>query len=185
MRAARLSSQAPTSQSGLHRPSAPQAGPLAPVTSNRVPHLPPFAWGWFAFAASVVLLLVAVAFVMSNMRRVRTLPSSMHRGRREHRVDDDDALAEAAAHAEPRLAVRLSYASMRGTLAARGIDSEDSDTPGEYARRVSGLLPDLVGPMVQLTQLYERARFSSLEIGDEAKRSALANLRALRPGPSQ
>jgi hypothetical protein len=182
MRAARLSTHTATSPPSLLRPSAPQSRPPARVTSNSA-HLPPFAWGWFAFAGSVVLVLVGVAFVVSNMRRAR-VPSSPFRGQRDHR-GDDDALVAAATSAEPRLAGRRADALMRRTLAARGVDSDDSDAPGEYARRVSGVLPDLAHPIIQLTQLYERARFSSLEVSEEAKRSALASLHALRPEQTQ
>jgi hypothetical protein len=172
-------SQSPPRFTAPSLPSRSTSPPLGRPAQPSPPHLPPFPWGWFAAVAIVLGASIGVVALVARQR-------SGSRPDRETRrlVDadvDETSLARLARDAEPRLAVRLAYAFMRRTLNARGLVSTDTDAPREYALRAGTLAPDLADPVWEVTALYERARFSSLDVDDDAKRRALESVRQLEP----
>jgi hypothetical protein len=115
------------------------------------------------------------------------------RRRRDNLVVDEPASSEANAlqaaiavsldeierEPDPRRAVIKAYARMESGLADVGVAPRRAETPIEYVQRTLrslALSPDTVS---RLTQLFERARFSSHIVAPVMKDDAIAALREL------
>ncbi|MFN2490405.1 MAG: DUF4129 domain-containing protein [Actinomycetota bacterium] len=81
---------------------------------------------------------------------------------------------------DPRAAVIAAYARMETLLARAGIARRPSDTPIELLARVLRAHRAAESSITRLTELFERARFSSHEIDEPMRRSAVAALGDIR-----
>jgi hypothetical protein len=81
---------------------------------------------------------------------------------------------------DPRRAVIAAYAHMERTLALHGIPRAPSEAPLEYMRRALVALDASAGAVHDLTELFERARFSEHDIGEPERVAALRSLAAVR-----
>jgi Domain of unknown function (DUF4129) len=91
-----------------------------------------------------------------------------------------DSLDDLHSERDPRLAVIRAYARMEQTFAAHGVPREKSDTPLEYLVRVLGGLSVSGSSARGLTELYERAKFSSHAFDQTMKDDAIEALAGLR-----
>jgi hypothetical protein len=91
-----------------------------------------------------------------------------------------DTLDDLRAEANPRRAVIRAYARMEKTFAAHGVEREPAETPREYVERALDRLGVGSHSVQQLTKLYERAKFSRLEIDESMKDDAIDALVGLR-----
>ena len=95
-----------------------------------------------------------------------------------------DTLDDLRAEQDPRRAVIRAFARMEKTFAAHGVAREPAETPRQYVVRALDTLGVSSASVQQLTKLYERAKFSRLEIdeGDEGRRDRRPRRPARRAG---
>jgi predicted outer membrane lipoprotein len=91
-----------------------------------------------------------------------------------------DTLDDLRAEKSPRRAVIRAFARMEKTFAAHSVEREPSETPREYVERALDRLGVSSASVRQLTNLYERAKFSRLEIDEAMKADAIDALAGLR-----
>jgi hypothetical protein len=91
-----------------------------------------------------------------------------------------DTLDDLRAEKSPRRAVIRAFARMEKTFAAHNVQREPSETPREYVERALDRLGVSSASVRQLTNLYERAKFSRLEIDEGMKADAIDALAGLR-----
>jgi Domain of unknown function (DUF4129) len=134
---------------------------------------PQFQW-WVAAAS----LLALAAFVLYERRRRRERP-------RETASDELEAvltqtLDELDLDADPRRAVIQAYVRMEAVLGAHGHGRRPHEAPLEYLARVLRELDVRPSAAHALTELFERARFSTHEIDLAMRAEAIASLEAVR-----
>jgi hypothetical protein len=91
-----------------------------------------------------------------------------------------DTLDDLRAEQSPRRAVIRAFARMEKTFAAHRVERDPSETPREYVERALDRLGVSSASVRQLTNLYERAKFSRLEIDETMKADAIDALAGLR-----
>jgi hypothetical protein len=163
-----------------HAPNVPAA--TTKTTKRTSPsadrYHPQFDWP----AALVVsgLALTGVAAATVAMRRTRTEPDDeLSLGERLD-LALGNSLDDLFADGDPRHAVIAAYARMERALGAAGIPRAPHEAPFEYVDRV--LLELEVGrrSVQRLTELYERARFSTHEIDEPMRAAAIGALAQVR-----
>jgi Domain of unknown function (DUF4129) len=93
----------------------------------------------------------------------------------------DESLEDLRSEPDARRAVIAAYARMERALAASGLPRRAAEAPLEYMTRVLGdLLRASAASVSRLTALFERAKFSTHEIGAEMKEEAIEALVAVR-----
>lgn len=131
-----------------------------------------------------VLATIMVLVVLSTLNRRRLL--------REFDVADDTdepglldaaveaALADLAAEPDPRKAVIAAYARMERLLTDGGLPRRAWETPEEFLQRVLRDLGARGAAADRLTGLFEVAKFSHHEVGEDMRHEAIEALQALR-----
>jgi len=142
------------------------------------PYRPQFRWLPTLVGGSL-LLGIGGAMAVSSLRRRRGLLLDTPIA-----VALSDVLGESLDdlrdEPDPRKAVIRTYARMEQTLAARGLPRRETEAPLEYLTRVLDAVQASSHSIRRLTQLFERARFSTHEIGPGMKEDAIAALSGLR-----
>jgi hypothetical protein len=160
------------------------------VTTLEVPRPPPES-GVVPLIVAGVALAAMVGIVVAQLvadRRRRRPP----RTPAERLVELlDDTLEDLEREPDPRRAVIGAWARMAAGLAAAGLPRRPAEAPFEYAGRVLETALDpagrsaTLGPLRpesvhRLTGLFERAKFSHHDIGEDDRDQAIAALRAVR-----
>lgn len=136
---------------------------------------PTFDWG-----AALVVLGLAAAAVGAYLAFRRTEGDEPPTVAEQLSFALDDSLDDVLGERDPRKAVIAAYARMERTLGAAGVPRLSHEAPLEYVGRA---LRDLeVGePAVhRLTDLFERARFSTHEIDEPMRTEAIGALTQVR-----
>jgi hypothetical protein len=136
---------------------------------------PQFDWG-----SALVVLGVAAAAVGAWLAIRRAEDEEPQSLAEQVSFALDDSLDDLLAEQDPRKAVIAAYARMERALAAAGVPRIPHEAPLEYVGRA---LRDLeVGERAvrRLTDLFERARFSTHEIDQEMRAEAIAALTEVR-----
>jgi hypothetical protein len=131
---------------------------------------------------SIALLLVMLFMAARNERLIRRRNPLR---RRESLAGElvgalDESLDDIEAEPDPRHAVIRSYARMERVLDSHGLPRESFEAPFEYLARVLQEVHASGPGARRLTELYERARFSTHRIDTSMKGHALDAVRALR-----
>ena len=95
----------------------------------------------------------------------------------------DESLDDLRAERDVRRAIIACYARMERALARTGAARRASETPFEFLARVLEHIARAPGRA--LTDLFERAKFSTEPLGDADKQQALAALEALRAAAAE
>jgi Domain of unknown function (DUF4129) len=163
-----------------------QHGTLTGPTLTRaqtLPNLPharrPAQFDWIFAAAIGGGLLLAAAMVFARRRRAES---------EEETATMEDELAEVVTdtiddlrrEADPRRAVIAAYARMERVLAQHGQPRHPSEAPFEYLSRILLRLRVRAAAVRDLTELFERAKFSTHEIDASMKDRAIAALLSVR-----
>ena len=119
------------------------------------------------------------ALFLAERRRKRRLPSDPA-VREQLAVALDETLDDLRRERDPRRAVIAAYARMERVLAAHGIPRSRFEAPNEYLARVLADLTRRSRAAEVLTELFERARFSTHEIPPQLKEDAIAAVEALQ-----
>ena len=93
----------------------------------------------------------------------------------------DESIDDLRRERDARRAVIAAYARMERVLAASGLPRRAAEAPLEYLTRVlRDLLRASAESVSRLTALFERAKFSTHEIGSDSKEEAIEALVAVR-----
>lgn len=150
-----------------------------------LPNLPaarrPAHFDW-VFAAVVGGGLVLLAFVLLRRRRDAEAEDEEEAETVEAELTAvvSDAIDDLRGEADPRRAVIAAYARMERVLGQHGAARHPSEAPFEYLARVLLRLRVRPAAVGDLTELFERAKFSTHEIDQRMKERAIAALVSVR-----
>lgn len=148
-------------------PAGPRGG--APPAPEAVP---------LATVLAVMVAGVGAFFAHRLLRRRRGSLSSRVTGDLSSVLDE--TLDDLRAEPDVRRAIVRAYARMERVLERSGVRREDSEAPLEYLTRVLLELDVRPQPVHALTELFERARFSTHQLGADAKEAAIGALEGVR-----
>jgi hypothetical protein len=137
-----------------------------------------FRWAPLIVTGVVALLLLAVFAAIVMRRRAQLLEAQT--------IEEalagvmDDALDDIRAENDPRTAIIAAYARLEKLLAGFGRARAPSEAPFEYLARVLLELRVSRHPVEALTELFERAKFSTHALGAEDKSRAIEALESVR-----
>ena len=138
---------------------------------------------WPVVVAALVFLLVVFGIAVHRIRTQPPLPELVTLGLEEDMAATiGDAIDDLENEPDARRAVIAAYARMETVLGRHGLQRRPSETPIEYLRRVLNGLTAHGDAVSRLTALFERAKFSTHAIGDDAKQQAIGSLREIREG---
>ncbi len=134
-----------------------------------------------AFAALLLTIAAAAALLLWSRHRLATVLGD------EGDADQEtleaglasaiDLATDQLLHGhDPRMSVLAAYASLERSLADQGLGRDPHETPTEHLSRVLVAVPVVVGPAVQLGELYEVARFSDHAVTQEDQQRAAVAL---------
>jgi hypothetical protein len=162
--------------------------PTTGAATQRAPTLPnlpaarrPAHFDWL-FAAVVGGGLVLLAFVLLRRRREDELEDEEEPETVEEELTMvvSDAIDDLRSEADARRAVIAAYARMEEVLGQHGQPRHPSEAPFEYLARVLLRLRVRPAAVQDLTELFERAKFSTHEIDQRMKERAIAALISVR-----
>lgn len=135
---------------------------------------------WLLVLPLLALLGLAVAsFVLARRRRAPAPPAAEPVAEAVVAVLDD-ALDDLGDERDPRRAVIAAYARMEDVLAEHGLGRRPAETPYEYLARVLTDLRASERSARRLTELFERAKFSTHEVSERMRAEAVGCLTRLR-----
>jgi hypothetical protein len=138
---------------------------------------------WPVLWAALAIVVVAGSVAIYRIRTRQPLPGVATLGLAEDLAATiGNAIDDLEREPDARRAVIAAYARMELVLGRHGLQRRLSETPIEYLRRVLNDVSAHGEAVSRLTSLFERAKFSSHEIGDDAKREAIASLVEIRDG---
>lgn len=139
---------------------------------------PEFAW----IPVLLVVVLAAAgiaAYLLARRRRERAaLPERVAAEHVAESLGDD--FDDLRAEPDPRRAVIAAYARLESALASSGLPRRPAETPEEYVVRILDALEVRRGPVRELTDLYERAKFSQHTVDERMRERAIAALVRIR-----
>jgi hypothetical protein len=166
----------------LHIPGAQnQTGP-----KRTSPAIPPIGGKshtvglrWEVAAILGGLLILGGAYAARRRRPEPTRPTVVSLPE-ELSAAFDESLEDLRAERDPRRAVIAAYARAERILATHGAGRRPSDTPTEYLASVLRSLRVRPDAVLELTTLFQRAKFSRHAVHDAMKEDAISALAAVR-----
>lgn len=139
---------------------------------------PEFAW----IPVLLVVVLAAAgiaAYLLARRRRERVgLPERVAAEHVAESLGDD--FDDLRAEPDPRRAVIAAYARLESALASSGLPRRPAETPQEYVVRILEALEVRRSPVRELTDLFERAKFSQHTVDERMRERAIAALVRIR-----
>jgi hypothetical protein len=160
-----------------------QAGKTKPVKQQTKPSDTGGASFDWTLAIGLLGLLVVGSAIYYVRARSRPMPEPLVVGddvKTELSTAISDAIDDLEREPDARRAVIAAYARMEGVLARRGHARKPAETPFEYLSRILLSLRVRAQAVRDLTELFERAKFSTHEIDDAMKQRALSSLVSVR-----
>jgi uncharacterized protein DUF4129 len=144
---------------------------------------PTFKW---PVAVALGGVLVILAFPLSRAylherrrRRERALRRPLSQ-REQIAADVELLIDDLRDEPDARRAIIAAYARMEGVFARHDLPRRESETAGEYLRRIVVSLTDRPEPVERLTSLFERAKFGQADADVAMKEQAIAALEQIR-----
>jgi hypothetical protein len=168
-------------QAQRQRSAAGKGRRQKPLVVKRVPEgSAGFDW---ILAGSILGLLVVGGVLYYVRARMHPLPDPFPI--REPATDElaaavSDAIDDLRAEPDARRAVIAAYARMEGALARHGQARHPAETPFEYLSRILLALRVRGSAVRELTELFERAKFSTHPVDETMKERAVSALLAVR-----
>ena len=140
------------------------------------------SFDWTLAIGLLGLLVVgsALYYVRGRARPMPEAPPEPDDVKTELSAAVSDAIDDLQREPDARRAVIAAYARMEGVLARRGHARRPAETPFEYLSRILLSLRVRGGAVRDLTELFERAKFSTHEIDDTMKARAISSLVSVR-----
>jgi MYXO-CTERM domain-containing protein len=157
----------------LPQPVSPTGGKQRPAATDAGPQ---FQWTVVIAAAALGAAGVGAYLVRRRRPSLRDAPALTE----ALAFALDDAIDDVRAETDPRRAVIKAYARMEQILGAYGLPRGPSEAPYEYLARTLQTLDASAAAVARLTDLFERAKFSLHEIGEEMRDDAIGALTAVR-----
>ncbi len=151
-----------------------------PPTGNIPEQGAQFDW---TLAIGILGLIVVGGAVFYVRARLTPLPDPLvlqDDVKEELSVAVSGAIDDLRREPDPRRAVIAAYARMEGVLARRGHARNPAETPFEYLSRILLSLRVREGAVRELTELFERAKFSTHPIDETMKERAISALLSVR-----
>ena len=140
------------------------------------------SFDWTLAIGLLGLLLVGGAIYYVRVRS-RPLPPPLELSadvKEELSFALSEAIDDLRTEPDARRAVIAAYARMEGVLARRGHARHPAETPFEYLSRILASLRVREGAVRELTDLFERAKFSTHEIDESMRERAISALVSVR-----
>jgi hypothetical protein len=167
-----LGQQAGTPRVGKARPSQTLSQLPGPKQAAH------FDWRFAALLGGLALLAAGL-FVVRG-RRAASAPVAEPAVEEELGAAVSDSIDDLRRESNPKRAVIAAYARMEGVLRRHGRARRAAEAPYEYLERVLRELRIRPAAVAELTELFERAKFSSHRIDVGMKERAIAALVAVR-----
>ena len=135
---------------------------------------------WKAAIGAAVVVAGAVGAYAVARRRARASAEDEPELAQELALVLDDTLEDLRRERDARRAVIAAYARMERTLATHGLPRRPFEAPLEYLARVLGALRVRSAAVLDLTSLFERAKFSQHAVDEAMKEEAIGALVAVR-----
>jgi hypothetical protein len=135
---------------------------------------------WLLVGAAVTLAVVGPVALVGRRRLARRLTEPA-------RPDLEEQLAEAVTVSlselesmrDPRTAIERTYVRFERSLGQVEVERGSAETPSELLGRLGRVLVGSGDSVSALTRLFEIARFSAHDVGEQDRREAVASLRAI------
>jgi NADH:ubiquinone oxidoreductase subunit 6 (subunit J) len=157
----------------------PQTGARTPALPKRPAARKPAELDWVLAAVIGGGLVLAAVIVLARRRDVAE-PDEDETIEEELSAVVTDTIDDLRSEPDARRAVIAAYARMEGVLARHGQPRRRSEAPFEYLSRVLLALRVRAAAVRDLTELFERAKFSTHEIDRGMKERAIAALVSIR-----
>lgn len=133
-------------------------------------------------ALTIVGLLLAggVVYLVRYRRRLALEAGAEDAIAEELSAVVEETIDDLRGEADPRRAVIAAYARMERVLGSHGHPRRPAEAPFEYLGRILLELRVRAGAVRQLTELFERAKFSTHEIDRAMKETAISALLSVR-----
>jgi hypothetical protein len=168
----------------LHLQQQARTGVPGQTRQGQLTQLPgptrPAKFDWRFAALLLGLALVAAAFFLVRGRRDRDEPAAEPDVEEELDTAVGESIDDLRRESDPRRAVIAAYARMEGVLRRHGRARRAAEAPYEYLERVLGDLRIRPAAVKELTELFERAKFSVHQIDGGMKTRAIDALVAVR-----
>ena len=169
------------------RRGAEQAQQREPTTGRRTPTLPnrpvarrPAELDWLLVALIGVGLVLTAVVVRARRRQPAAATEDEESVTEELATVVRDTIDDLRREPDARRAVIAAYARMERILGQHGNGRSPSEAPFEYLARVLLRLRVRAPAVKDLTELFERAKFSTHEIDQPMKERAIAALVSVR-----
>jgi hypothetical protein len=139
-----------------------------------------FDWQFGVALAGLLVLGGAIFYVRMRQRRPPVWIDLDATARDELSVVVGDAIDELLHETDPRRAVIAAYARMERVLGQEGHPRRPAEAPFEYLARILLRLRVRAAAVRELTELFERAKFSTHEIDTSMRERAIAALLSVR-----
>ena len=160
--------------SGLQQTNTRETLPQLPAP-RRSAH---FDWRFAAALAGLAVL--TAAFFLLRSRRPRDMPVAEPDVAEDLGAVVSDSIEDLRRESDPRRAVIAAYARMEAVLRRHGRARRAAEAPYEYLDRVLSELRIRPAAIAELTELFERAKFSVHRIDAAMKTRALDALLSVR-----
>jgi hypothetical protein len=166
--------------SGVGKP--PPQGFAPQVKKPHLSGTQPVAFDWAPVIVVLSIAAVGAAIGIAYFLRARKARKPLEaRAVEALRTALDESLDDLRRERDARRAVIAAYARMEKALAVGGLPRHPAEAPLEYLARVlRDLLRASAASVARLTALFERAKFSTHEIGPDLKEEAIEALIAVR-----
>jgi hypothetical protein len=168
--------RAPTSPASGARPDARSR------TAGRIDSVARHAGSpvWLLVGAGVTLAVLGPVALVARRRLARRLAEPA-------RPDLEEQLAQAVtvslreleSMGDPRTAIERTYVRFERSLGRVEVERGSDETPSEFRARLGRVLVGSSASVSALTRLFEIARFSAEDVGEEDRREAIASLLAI------
>jgi hypothetical protein len=171
-----VANRAPTTQATEGRPVAPSrtAGRIDSGARDSGSAV------WLLVGAAVTLAVFGPVALVGRRRLARRLTEPARPDLEEQLAQAVTvSLSELESMRDPRTAIERTYVRFERSLGQVEVERGSDETPSEFLGRLGRVLVKSGDSVSALTRLFEIARFSAHDVGEQDRREAIASLLAI------